>query len=169
MYAKGVSPYAVSTDESATTPLDRMTSMLLFSPSKPTATNGTEVMPLQTQQVEPQLVARVDVEALDHVILPALLDALLEKFQEDNSGYAGVDGQGVGPSAAIVNGARSRRNHHRDRQMPLEDIHPTMVTSTLNTCHVLLYRVAGQLSYVNALAHAARASKLVELGMLTTC
>ena len=159
MYAKGVSPFATSTEVSAANPLDRMASLLLFSPGKPTVTKETEVTPLQTrQQAEPQLVARVDVEALDQVVLPALLDALLEKFHRDNSG-------GDGPSTAIANGARTRR-HHRDRHMPLEDMLSTMVTSVLNTCHVVLYRIAGQLSYVNALAHAARASKLVELGML---
>jgi hypothetical protein len=97
------------------------------------------------------------VQALDQLTLPALLDALLEKFQEDSNGQGGL------PSTAIANGAHSRR-HHGDRHMPLEDMHPSMVISALNSCHVMMYRIAGQLSYVNALAHAARASKLVELG-----
>ena len=179
MFAKGVSPFTASAD--AATPLDRMASLLLFSPTKTSMTTTTIESELSTPQpqaeaqAEPQpplLVARVDVEKLDQLVLPALLDALLEKFQQDNSGQSGGNGQGEVPStvstAIAANVARSRRLQ-RDRHMPLEDVHSSMVTPILNTCHVLLYRVAGQLSYVNALAHAARASKLVELGLFATC
>ena len=173
MFSKGANPFAESADVA---PLDRMAS-LLFSAAKTTTTKGAELLTSVPQQADPQLVACVDVDALDQLTLPALLDALLEKFQEDNNGSGSHpdaengNGQGEvpfttsGATMAMANGARSRRLR-RDRQMPLEGVHPSMVTPVLNTCHVLLYRIAGQLSYVNALAHAARASKLVELGML---
>ena len=172
LFAKGVSPFTASAD--AATPLDRMASLLLFSPTKTSMTTTTIGSELSTPQpqAEPQLVARVDVEELDQLVLPALLDALLEKFQQDNSGQSGGNGQGEVPStvstAIAANVARSRRLQ-RDRHMPLEGVHSSMVTPMLINCHVLLYRVAGQLSYVNALAHAARASKLVELGLFATC
>ena len=191
MFAKGAKPSAESADDAAAaaTSLDRMTS-LLFSPAKAattttttTTTNGADLLMLRPQQAEPQLIASVDVEALDHLTLPALLDALLEKFQQDNGRseghgqggegagrttiFAATEASSIAPTTAIANVARGRR-HHRDRQMPLEDVHPSAVTPLLNTCHVLLYRIAGQLSYVNALAHAARASKLVELGLFAT-
>ena len=146
---------------------------------------------VQSLSSEMTLVARVDVNSLDGVYLPVLLDSLIDKFEVevDNAAAAAAPqvvttrttaaGSGVtitmsdatllptynsvvSPVVTDVSTGVPPRV-----VLPLEDIPSDDVQTTcdvLEQCEVLFYRFAGQLTYVNALSHTSRNSKVIEVG-----